>query len=183
MRKLIFLIVAFAALLTSCGTTEQAPEGAVARVGEEYIYAGTIDGDRLLGASGTDREIVEGKVLNMLMLLEAEKLGLEASQEEIDEFMASQEKAWQMPGVRQQIEQTYAPLGISFEEYKHMALDIAPNAIARQKLRDYYGQEYCQKEGLEFTKVNPPAEMTEHEEKQLQKLWNKYKGEYDIYID
>lgn len=182
MKRIAVLLLALL-LLCACGNTEPPPEGAVARVGDEYIYAETIESERLIGAAGTDREIAEGKVLNMLMLLEAEKLGLEATRDEIDEFMASQEKAWRMAGVQEQIEAMYEPLGISFEEYKQMLTDLAPNAIARQKLRDHYGQEYCEKNGIEFTKVNPPAEMTEYEDEQLQKLWSKYKGKYDIYID
>lgn len=186
------IIIAILALMTLCACAKSGPppEGAVARVGEEYIYAETIESDRLIGSSGTDREIVEDKVLNMLMLLEAEKVGLEATGEEIDEFMASQEKAWQMAGVQEQIERIYAPLGISFEEYKQMVADIAPNTIARQKLRKLYSQEYSENNSFDPTEIAPSGQMTEYAVKQaeyvdeqLQKLWSKYKGEYDIYID
>ena len=182
MKKLFFILLALTCL-TACGKAETPPEGAVARVGDEYIHAEAVEGDRLLGVSGTDREITEDKVLNMLMLLEAEKLGLAATDEEIAEFMSYQEQVWFSPSVREQIEAMYEPLGIDFEGYKAMVLETAPKAIARQKLRDHYGQEYCDKNGLQFTKVNPPAEMTGYADEQLQKLWSKYKGEYDIYID
>lgn len=183
MKRIIYALLALSLLLCACAETAVPPEGTAARVGEEYIYTEAIENDRLIGVAGSDREIVEGKVLNMLMCLEAEKLGLAATQEDIDEFMVSQETAWKMAGMREQIESMYAPLGISFEEYKEMLAELAPNTIARQKLRDYYGREYCEKNCIEFTKVNPSAEMTDYVDGQLQKLWSKYKGEYDIYID
>lgn len=183
MKRIIIAILCAAMLLSGCGNAQSAPEGAAARVGDEYIAAELIEGDRLLGAAGSDREIAEARVLNTLMLLEAGKLGLAATQEEIAEFMVSQEEAWRMAEVKEQIEAMYEPLGIDFEEYKAMVLENAPNTIARLKLRDHYGQEYCDKNDLQFTKVNPPEGMEEYIEKQLQKLWDKYKGEYDIYIN
>lgn len=190
MKRSVITFLIAVLLLCACGQKEAPPEGAVARVGEEYIYSETIESDRLIGASGTDREIAEGKVLNMLMLLEAENLGLEATQDEIDEFMASQEKAWQIAGVQEQIEQLYAPLGISFDEYKQMVFEMAPNTIARQKLRNLYSEEYSENNSFDSTEIAPSGQMTEYAVKQaeyvdeqLQKLWSKFKGEYEFYID
>lgn len=182
MKKVISLIICAALFLCGCGNAAPAPDGALARVGDEYIYEETIEADRLLGMAGSDREIVESKLLNMLIFLEAVDKGLAATEEETEQFMSSQEKAWQTPGVKEQIEAMYEPLGIDFEEYKAMLTELAPRTLARQKLRDFYGREYCEKHGLEFTKVNPPAEMEAYIEKQLDKLWDKYKGQYEIYI-
>ena len=139
MKKILIFLLA-ALCLAACGKAEAPPEGAAARVGEEYIYAETIESDRLLGVTGSDREIAEGKVLNMLMLLEAEDKGLAATEEEIAEFMASQEKAWQMAGVEEQLVAMYEPLGIDFEGYKAMVAEGADGTVTRQKLRDFYGR-------------------------------------------
>ena len=174
MKKVLIFILALLCL-AACGKSETPPEGAVARVGEEYIYTETVESDRALGITGTDREITEGKVLNMLMVLEAESMGLSATEDEIAEFMAGQEQAWQMAGVEEQLKAMYEPLGIGFEEYKAMVGEGAPGVIARQKLQDSYGQEYCEKHGIEFTKVNPPAEMEAYVETQLDELMDKYK--------
>lgn len=46
--------------------------------------------------------------------------------------------------------------------------------ILRQKLRDMLGQKYCEEHGLEFAKVNPPKQMTENVEADLNGLLDTY---------
>lgn len=59
----------------------------------------------------------------------------------------------------------------------------ATRAIARQKLLDAFGQEYCEENGLTFTKVNPPAEMVEAREAYVDELMTKAAGEITYYTD
>ena len=53
--------------------------------------------------------------------------------------------------------------------------------VLRQRLRDTLGQEYCQQHGLEFTKVNPPEQMTEYVEQYLDGLLQAHRSEIKYY--
>ena len=56
-----------------------------------------------------------------------------------------------------------------------------PRRMLRQRLRDTLGQEYCQQHGLEFTKVNPPEQMTEYVEQYLDGLLQAHRSEIKYY--
>lgn len=71
----------------------------------------------------------------------------------------------------------------TLEEYFELLEKQAPRAIARQKLLDAFGQEYCEENGLTFTKVNPPAEMVEAREAYVDELMTKAAGEITYYTD
>ena len=53
--------------------------------------------------------------------------------------------------------------------------------MLRQRLRDTLGQEYCQQHGLEFTKVNPPEQMTKYVDQYLDNLLEAHRSEIKYY--
>ncbi len=96
------------------------------------------------------------------MLDEAEQRGLSVTQEEVDAEMAGQRKNYEeYEEVRSYIQEWCTKMGITTEQYFDMVAEQLPRRMLRQRLRDTLGQEYCAQHGLEFTKVNPPEQMTD----------------------
>ena len=56
-----------------------------------------------------------------------------------------------------------------------------PRRMLRQRLRDTLGQEYCAQHGLEFTKVNPPEQMTKYVDQYLDNLLEAHRSEIKYY--
>lgn len=136
----------------------------------------------ITGQTQTEREIAQWLITNCLMLIEAEELGISATQEEIDDMVANTRRSYEIPDGKQMIDEYLAGAGISFEEYLEAIEDQAPNTITRQKLKDYYGQLWCEENGVEFTKVNPPQEMMDYIDEMLDGIYEKYESEIIYYI-
>ena len=151
----------------------------MSRIESERKIAETMQTD----AHETDFEIAQRLVINELMEIEAEKLGLGASKDEINSMVSNAKIAYELPDGKEYIDEFCAGAGISVEQYFKEVENNAESAILRQKLRDYYGMQYCELKGLTFTKVNPPIEMEEHIDSQLYLLLEKYDGIYTIYLD
>ena len=103
----------------------------------------------------TDIQIVNRIIESMLILEEAERLGFAATDAEIEEMV----------------------------EYFELQREQAPRVIARQKLMDAVGKQYCDENGLTFTKVNPPKEMLQAQEAYIEKLFAEHKADIVYYIE
>ena len=115
----------------------------------------------------SDADALDQILLNLIMLDEAEQRGLSITQEEVDADLAGQRKNYE-----------------EYEEvrrYFDMVAEQLPRRMLRQRLRDTLGQEYCQQHGLEFTKVNPPEQMTEYVEQYLDGLLQAHRSEIKYY--
>ena len=96
--------------------------------------------------------------------------------------MAGQRKNYEeYEEVRSYIEEWCTKMGITTEQYFDMVAEQLPRRMLRQRLRDTLGQEYCQQHGLEFTKVNPPEQMTEYVEQYLDGLLQAHRSEIKYY--
>ena len=116
------------------------------------------------------------------MLDEAEQRGLSVTQEEVDAELAGQRKNYEeYEEVRSYIDDYCTKMGITTEQYFDTVAEQLPRVILRQRLRDTLGQEYCQQHGLEFTKVNPPEQMTEYVEQYLDGLLQAHRSEIKYY--
>jgi 2-oxoglutarate dehydrogenase complex dehydrogenase (E1) component-like enzyme len=73
--------------------------------------------------------------------------------------------------------------GISFDEYMDLVREQVPRNIARQKLIDAIGRQYCEEHGLEFTKINPPAEMVAAQKAYIEQLFEQNKDKIEYFID
>ena len=114
----------------------------------------------------SDADALDQILLNLIMLDEAEQRGLSVTQEEVDAELAGQR---------------CTKMGITTEQYFDMVAEQLPRRMLRQRLRDTLGQEYCQQHGLEFTKVNPPEQMTEYVEQYLDGLLQAHRSEIKYY--
>lgn len=72
-------------------------------------------------------------------------------------------------------------MGITTEQYFDTVAEQLPRVMLRQRLRDTLGQGYCQQRGLEFTKVNPPEQMTEYVDQYLDGLLQAHRSEIKYY--
>ncbi len=131
----------------------------------------------------TDRDIVDRIIENMILFEEAEKLGLSATQEEIDEMVEMTKKAYDIPEGKKMMDEYFTTAEMTLEEYLGTIREQAPRVIARQKLRDMIAQEYCEEHGIEFTKVNQPDDVVEAVNAYIAKLLETHKSEIVYYVD
>ena len=130
------------------------------------------------GKEVRDRDAVDQLLVNLIMLDEAERLGLSVTQAEVDAEFAAQKKNYEeFPEVRAYIDEYCKSAGITLEEYYAAIQEQLPRVILRQKLRNELGREYCAEHGLEFTKVNPPEDMQRYVENYLDGLLDTYRAD------
>lgn len=144
------------------------------------ITQGMIDSERKTSAisgeirqndSLSDRKAVENIIKNIMLVERAEELGLAATNDEIEEMVSAVKDSYDIPEGKEMIDAYCAGAGISVETYFGIIEDRAPRIIARQKLKDYVGQQYCLEHGIEFTKVNPPEEVLAAEQDYIEDLF------------
>lgn len=131
----------------------------------------------------SDFDVVNRIIEDMILLEEAENQGLTATQEEIDEMVASVQQAYEIPEGKEMLDAYCEGAGITIDEYFEIVRNIAPGSITRQKLRDEIGREYCEANGVEFSKVNPPAGMIEAQDAYVAELFEMNKDKIEYYID
>lgn len=152
------------------------------------VVAYTVSMNELYGDDTTEisastdkvKHAIDGIVESMILLEEAERQGLEATDEEIEATIENAKLAYEIPEGKQMLDEYCAAMEISFEEYLEILAEQSPRVIARQKLRDAYGQAYCEEYGLEFTKVNPPEQMEQAVSRAIEKLVSEHQ-QYVVY--
>ena len=135
------------------------------------------------GADLTDRELVDLVAERIILREEAERLGLSATQEEIDSFVQDQKSTYEIPEVKQYLDDYCSGAEMSIDDYFAYVEQIAPSYIAKQKLRKEIGRQYCEEHGLEYTNVNPPQEMLDAIEAYIGALFEAHRGDIVYYID
>lgn len=131
----------------------------------------------------SDYELIHIIVEGMVMVEEAERLGLTVTQEEIDAMIQGQKDAYELPEFKAYLDDYCSNAEITLDEYYDMLAEIAPSYILKQKLRDEIGRQYCAENGLEFTKINPPQDMTDAIETYIEELFHEHKDEIVYYIN
>lgn len=155
----------------SDGVELQATE-VVAEYGSHKITKGTIDYYRSMQSLGyggndgnsqknivDDKEIANQLILNIILEEEAIRLGLAATDAEIEEMFMAVLQSYEIPDGKNFIDDYCEGAGITVQEYFDLVLEQLPETITRQKLKDEIGKNYCKEHGIEFTKVNQPEEM------------------------
>ena len=139
---------------------------------------------QLGGGAVSDKDMVDELLVSTIMLDEAESRGLSVSQEEIDAMLQSQHDNYDaFEEIRTIIDDYCKEQDMTTEQYFAVLEEQIPRSILRQKLRDALGQEYCAEHGLEFTKVNPPQEMTDYVDAYLDGLLDTYSAYIKYNID
>ena len=131
----------------------------------------------------TDFEVINGIIESMILLEEAERLGLSATDEEIASMVNNAIKAYSIPSGKEMMDAYFQGAGITFDEYISMLKDQAPYIISTQKLIDSFGKQYCEENNLEFTKINPPAEMVAAQKAYIKQLFEQNKDKIEYFID
>ena len=180
-RCLLVLILSMSLLLSACSQTGQIPEGidpeTVAAVYHENVVTkDRIEYERKVRSyyamdAGSDADLIEEIVGGDILLEEAERLGVAATEEETQSFIQDQLKTYEdFPEAKAFIDEYCAAMEITFEDYRADLEQTAYGTVSRQKLRDELGRRYCQEHGLEFTKVNPPWDMAAYVDDYLEQL-------------
>lgn len=131
----------------------------------------------------TEEETLDKILENMVLYDEAERLGLTATQSEIDEMVNNARLAYTLPEGKEILDQYCEGAQITIDEYFELLENQAPRTIARQKLIDFVGQKFCEENGLTFTKVNPSKELVEAKEAYINDLFNQAKEDIKYYSD
>lgn len=108
------------------------------------VYQQKIDAlrDPALRKSLTDEEIVDNILIGRMLLEEAERLGVTATQEECDEMIASATTAYELPEGKQMLDDLCAGMGITIDEYWVQLAEEAPDTISREKVKSYISDTY-----------------------------------------
>lgn len=99
---------------------------------------------------GDAKAAVDRIITGMILLEEAEKKGLLATPDEIQEMVDSVKRSYEIPDGKQIIDDYCESVGITLDEYIALIEGQAPETIARQKLRNQFDQEYCEKNSIEY---------------------------------
>lgn len=183
--------------LSGCGNPGQpntpessAEPGLLAEYHGEKVYQADVERyqqnvDAISSGGAADQPTTEealNEILRSMVLLEeAQQLGYEATQAEIDAMVENAELSYSIPEGKEMIDQYCQKVGITAEEYFSLLEEQAPRTIARQKLLNAVGEAYCEKHGLTYTRVNPPAEMLEAREAYVADLLAKAQDEITYY--
>lgn len=135
------------------------------------------------GDTKTTQEILTEILQNMVLFDEAQRLGYAATQEEIDAMVENVKRFYSIPEGKEMIERYCEAANITVDAYFEYLEAQAPRVIARQKLLNAVGKEFCEEHGLTFTKVNPPEEMVAAREAYIAELFAQAKDEIIYYID
>ena len=86
--------------------------------------------------------IINRIITGYILLEEAEMKGYSATDEEIEEMVAMAKESYSIPEGRAILDDYCRGAGITIEEYYDILKEQAPAAIARQKLRNAFDEEY-----------------------------------------
>lgn len=155
----------------------------------EKVYRSDVENQmRSFSALGMENQKIEKEMLmeilqNMVLYQEAIRLGYAATQSEIDALVTNNKQTYDIPEGKAMIDQYCANADITVDEYFAYLEAQVPRTIARQKLLDAVGKQYCDQHGLTFTKVNPPKEMTDAQDAYVTELFAQAQGEIIYYTD
>lgn len=130
----------------------------------------------------TDRDVIDRIVESIILREEAERLGLSATEEEIEEMVEDARKAYALPDGKELLDAYCEGAGITIEDYYDLLREQAPGVIAQQKLKNEIGKQYCQEHQLEYNHGNAPEGMLEAEEDYINRLLEEHKDEIEYFI-
>lgn len=131
----------------------------------------------------SDYQLVNLLVRNMMIQEEAERLGVSATQAEIDTFIEETKRTFEYPEVEEAMDEYFRSAGITIDEYFKLLKESAPDLIATEKLRVEIGRQYCEKHGLVFSSNNPSQEMLDAVDAYIEELFEANKDEIVYYIE
>lgn len=169
--------------------SETGEPGLLAEYHGEKVYQSDVeaysDTARLLAGEDaelpTEQEILTELLQNMVLLEEAQRLGYAATQDEIDAMVEGAKQGYALPEGKALLDEYCEAAGMTMDEYFAKLEAQAPSTIARQKLLNAVGEEFCEENGLTFTKVNPSPELVQAKEDYVADLFAQARGEITYY--
>lgn len=132
----------------------------------------------------TDIEIINRIIRGIMQLEEAERLGIDATEDEIDAYMQTVERAYSLSDGKELINSYCDGAGITLEEFYQMQRAQIPETITRQKLKNEISRQYCTENGIEFDSSTPTSEdMLAAQEAYIAALFEQNKDDIIYYID
>ena len=164
------------------------PENAVASYNNLFLTREILDHNRrnleyIEADAGTDLELINSIIKNEILLEEAQKQGIVATQEDIDAYMDSLKRGYAILEGKEMVDAYLQAMEMTLEEYYAQHRKQAPDIIARNRLTDSVMKEYCEKIGREFRKDKVTQDMIDARDAYIENLFaqNQYKIKY--YID
>lgn len=131
----------------------------------------------------TDRQVVDSIIEGMMMVEEAERLGLAATQDEINSLVEGTKLNYEIAEVKELLDEYCAGAGITIEQYYDLVEENAPAIIAKQKLRNELGKMFYRENELEYANLNPPSEMLQYIEDYIDQLFEVNQDKITYYFD
>ena len=131
----------------------------------------------------SDRDIVDRLVVTLLLEEEAAARGIEVSEEDAEAMVDASLAGMEIEEGKRWMEEFLAGAGMTKEEYVELLRQITPGVILQQRVKDEIGREWCEANGYEFTKVNPPEGMLEAEQEYIEALLEQHRDEIVYYVD
>lgn len=131
----------------------------------------------------TDIAVINRIIENIILREESEQLGFSTTDAEIEEMVKNSVLAYSTPEGKEMIDAYCDGARITTKQYFELIREQAPDIIARQKLKNVIGKQYCEENGLQFTNVNPSAGMLEVQEAYIKNLFNQHKDDIQHFID
>lgn len=144
---------------------------------------GLLNNGKASGKQPSDREIIDSIIEGIVLLEEAERRGIEVTDSDVDAMVSNTRMAYNMPEGKAMIDAYCEGAGISVDEYFDIITEQMPRTIARQRVRDDIGREYCEQAGIEFTKKNPPAGMEQAVSDYIDDLMENARKDTEYYVD
>ena len=149
---IVLAVVAVACVIAVVSKQKSDAEGIAAVYGTHEITLEAVEQYRenaaLAGgeAPQSDRAVVDRLLRNLILLEEAEKRGIAATEAEIQAQLDAT-KQWYAENeeVKQRTDYYCASAGISFEEYLRIIEELLPETIARAKFIDAVGRQEAEK--------------------------------------
>ena len=134
----------------------------------------------------SETDVVNDLILKQIYLSEAEKLGLQATSEEISALVNEQKKFYEeFEEITSMVDEYCKGASMTLEEYWIDLEERAPRVIARNKVYNNFFDEYCEKNGLDKYSSRTQEEINNFNaeyQKYRETLLTEY-GEYIVYHD
>lgn len=130
----------------------------------------------------SDIDVINRIVEDIILYEEAEKLKLKATDSEINEMIDNAILAYSIPEGKNMMDSYLSGAEITFEEYLELLRKKAPVIIAKQKVINEVGKQFCENNGLVYTNINPPKEMLKAQDEYLNNLLKEHLSEITYYL-
>ena len=209
MKKKTKIIVSIAAVLIIAGgigfaATRSAEVGYYERLGSYYRQANSsmstdvaaeyhgqklmmevLDYQRKMTGDETtsDYELARKLMGNYVLYEYAVNHGLEAEQERIDALIQSQRDIYATEDGKKDFDDYCRGMGVTFDEYiENILAPQVPRIIARNKLREYFAEEFCNANGYEYDKKSLPFGAQEYVDAKLEQIIADAQSEIIYYV-